>query len=223
LDQRRRFTNTPISFGASDVEQIYCRNPLSVISAEDTIGPIFQGSCWERVEDRPGKWGWHCSSKEVKEAAHQSAISSRSISFRMSFSSALPRLLISYLETYENAGKAQVFVQFPSEANFSFHNQSEIFGSTVTCGFFDTFKRESHYSQETSKLFWSSTTSGSARLVHESAFRGRDKCRFPPLSESRSHQGMNREGLVTIMFSSEIPARIQRKGDRVKLVSLTSC
>jgi hypothetical protein len=215
---------TPVSEGASEIEQLSCLAPLSHVTAQDMIAPSHQGSCWERSEDRPGKWGWGCSSSSSSNSSSVPFPGSQSLTFRMKFSSELPRLTITYLETYENAGQALLHFGDVSADDFSFEN---LLLSGGSCGFIDSFKRESRYSQEVSKVFWFSDATGPTRKFYDSAFRGRNKCRYPPFSggEKKAHGGSYFfEADVTLVFSPLSPeTQVQRKGDRVKVVSLASC
>jgi len=88
--------------------------------------------------------------------------------------------------------------------------------------------------QETSKTFWFSSSGGVARVVHESAFRGKDRCRFAPLGDlgvGRGEGGPGERGAGAIAFAdvsvrySELSrgALDRRGGGKLKLVSISSC
>ena len=79
-------------------------------------------------QDRPGKLGW------VSEGACSPKVTDSLITFRMRLSKTLPRLAVTFLETYKNAGRADVTVAASSTTGLAAASVSPVVTRHEPCG-----------------------------------------------------------------------------------------
>ena len=89
---------------------------LSSTHAASSVQTVIAGSHWclrlAREQDRPGKFGWVAKPCEGGGGGHSDDDGGDPavITFRMRFSPALPRLTVTFLTTYADAGAAEIFI-----------------------------------------------------------------------------------------------------------------
>lgn len=84
------------------------------------------------TKDRPGKFGW------VGHVGGNESGAFNTLTVPMRFSTMLPRLRVTYLETYRDAGRARVAVAAPG---------ADPWTSLPECAFVDAYRGDTKYSQ----------------------------------------------------------------------------
>jgi hypothetical protein len=124
----------PVPFHQNLVIPQYCSDSaypygtkLSSITNPENFLPI-SSYCWNFTEDRPGKHGWIATASSVTNKTNQP---NNYLAFAINTSST-PRLEITYLQSYENYGRVQLFI---GRQDFNKTRIGEALGSYELSGF----------------------------------------------------------------------------------------